>query len=395
MAEVLNDVHKVTKNDKFASSYSNLLGKERYDLITPWLSSIARPEVQMDGPVDYALSKLQRLTAIGALGASLLSFAKQTTALVSAMRDVSPTDIAFGCYKVLSNPVGAIKEVETRSIFMKDRNSKVQMEIAKQLEKIDPFTKKVTIFGKELSIKDLQDFALQNIRLGDILGAYPTWIGAYNKSIKKGLTEVEAVHFADKVISETQPTSSAMFNNLWQAGGPRSTAAGKMIRWTIAPFTGWTMKYGSRSRTYWNGWKEGKISTKDFAEHVMYERLLPPMLVPLMVTAIHGDDDAEKIESYIYEILSYQMSWIPGLNNVVGLIKYGSFRGVMELPTAKPVKQVADVITSANKTLQGEKDFVEFAKALGYVAEFWTGIPAMKAAKEVMKGSEAITKMTD
>jgi hypothetical protein len=391
MAEVLTDVYKVINDKRYSNEYSRLMGNERYDIITPWLSNIARPEAIAGGATEYWMNKFQRLTSIQALGVNLLVMMKQTLSLTSAAQEMGWKDVAAGMAILAKNPVEGVKQVLEMSAFMRDRGAKVETEIAKQLDRFSPFSKKVKIpiVDKTITGKDLQDAAFATIRLGDIMGAYPTWLGKYNKILKETGDHDRAVKEADRLVSETQPVINEVFKNLWQMGGSKTTSAGKLLRWVTSPFTGWTMKFGSRSRTYWNGWREGKINTKDFTGHVINERLLPPIMAGLLTAALR-DEEIDDWGMYLYELLSYQLSWIPGINQIPRALKYGSFSGVMELPAAKPVKLTVDAGAKGYGAIVGKKEFLDFVLALGHLTEYMTGVPALKAGKEIKNTAEKI-----
>lgn len=379
LSEILTDISKVFKHSDWADAYTDLMGAERYETLIPWLSQIARPEPTVADNLDQVLSTFQKLAIIKALGARLKTGVKQAFSLTSTISKLGILPTMKGVARMITHPYQSVTTVEAMSPFMRDRAHKIEVEMARLYEQVSPFKRSVKVGGREVTLRDLQHMALVNIRLGDIMGAYPTWLAAFHQKLDATGDADAAISYADNIVAETQPVSSAMFKNLWQTGGKRNTALGRLIRWTISPFVGWTMKYGSRMRTHFNAWTEGKMSTRDYARHVVYENLLPPLMVALLVPS--GDDEEELTwTDLLYYGTSYWTSWMPGANTVPRGLKYGTFGGVKM--TQPWLQQIDNAIVTPIKELS-EGDYLEALKALAAATEFQLGIPALTVAKEI------------
>ncbi|MDB4786314.1 hypothetical protein OAG36_01120, partial [bacterium] len=394
MAGTLTDMHKVISTDEYAEAYSKLLGADRYNRLTPWLSHIGNPSAHGNDMLERLMHRYQRLTGIYVFAGNLSSGVKQALSLSSAAQEMGWANVAVGMYKVARNPLKAVRDVEKMSTFMRDRASVVEQEIARQFERQNPFTRGITIAGKRLTLKDMQDLAFVFIRMGDIMGAYPTWVGRYNQVLAETDGDHnKAVKAADRLVQESQPVSNEVFRNMWQIGGANTTAAGKAIRWAVSPFSGWTMLFGSRSRAYFAGWRDGEISTKDFAMHVFNERILPAVLGTAITMGFSDREDDEPWKTYTWDMIGYNVSWAPFLNTIPSMAKYGSMGGVTELPTGKPLKEIAKVTFASGSFIAGnEQELDDLFKMYAGIAEYHFGVPVFRAYKNIRKVGNLITE---
>lgn len=382
MAEVLTEVHRVLKDKELAALYTDVLGRENYEALTPWLSKIARPEAIPNGKLDALLTKVQSLTSIAALGLNPATGLKQVLSLTSAAQRLGWGETLTGLRQMITGkPWAKIEEIDRISAFMRDRAKNVEVEIGKLLNQLDPMQRKIKLAGRTLTLKDVQDFALINIRIGDAFGAYPTWIAAYNKAMKTEADHEKAVAFADKLVSETQPVTSALYRNLWQMGGARGGTGDRIIRWGIAPFTGWTMKFGSILRANFALWQEGKIDSKTYAAHVANEMILPVVGAALIGTLTSKADD-EEWGDYAWDALGYWASWVPFLNQIPRAMRYGPMN-LAENPALTGLKKAGIAAWDTKQLVVGKKDAKDLLRSYAELGAFITGIPVTKAYKEL------------
>jgi len=292
------------------------------------------------------------------------------------------------------NPLKAVSFIERASSFMKDRATNIEMELSESFKQQAPWHPGIKIGGRKVTWSTVQGFAYALIRLGDVLGAYPTWLGAYHKALSEfDGDHVKATRFADRVVSRTQPHSGNMFKTLWQMGGKNSSKAGKLLKWSVSPFMGWTSMVGARGGERWNKFQDGTISGREYATYLALEMIAPAVLATLINGVVSGDD-LDDPEDYIWSAVGYSVSWIPYVNLVPRGLQHGL--GFLEdNPLIKPgalfVKGLKAAGEEAYNVYEGdEHDLWRVAMGWGEFSEYILGFPALRTGKQLYEGTEQL-----
>jgi hypothetical protein len=387
-----NNFYKVVIQPEYAQSFKDIFGPEAYEALVPWLNNlVGGTERAAQFSPESIIARYQKSATVFALGINLMTMAKQTFSLTSTARRIGMADTIRGLKFVLSQPLAARKLCFELSAFMRERDGKTEQDIKRIIEENQPFNTAIKIGGKKVSAKMLQELALGTIKVGDTMAAIPSWWGAYYRSLDKGNSQEQAVKDADILISNTQPVTDAVFKNLWQIGGKSPTPAGKLLRWVVSPYTGWTMLYGNISREAYGAWKEGKMSNAEYAHHAFLEHIAPVILTTILQSAIKPErKDETFMGNLAFNSLSYYTSWAPGINAILPLYRYGPMGGF-----SLPVRLMGDKIYRAMKTgkgaLSGENTVSDALLALAEIVAFHKGIAVSEAYKELRDISDTIS----
>jgi hypothetical protein len=226
----IKDAQKLINDDRFRKAVTESLGAETYDQFKPWLRNLAGKSNKDQSTV---LRHLINMTQIHTLGAKFSVALVQPLAALQAAHQIGIGKVAKGIADIsivhpTKNAIEAIKEIGTGNIregFKRLREAPTQLmdeinsmspEMANRKlgwdrefsEMKKTFNPRGSNLGKYYSKYMDGMFAL--IQKADMVGAYPTWWGAYQKGLGdfSGNTQL-AREYADKVIRTTQPVMSA------------------------------------------------------------------------------------------------------------------------------------------------------------------------------------------
>lgn len=395
MGEALNDMNKVINHPEYEAAYIDRMGVSRYEALQNWLKNIANPQSKAgNGFWERFLARTQSVAATSAFIINMKSALKQPLSLTSGATEIGWRGVAVGAWQMARNPVKAKAQVEKLSAFMRDRAGKVEAEITAALGGADIFKRSMTVNGVRYTAKDLREIAFLGIRMGDMAGAYPVWLGAYNKHLAQNNNdEKAAILYADRMVTKTQPVTDVMFKNQFQRGGADPTAAGKALRWFLAPFNGWTMRFGSRIREVHAARLSGEITNKQYATAAINEMLLPVLMTSLVGALAAGADDKEddegKWSDTVWDTVGYWASWAPVINRIPSGVRYGTHAAAVDMRVETP-KNVLDFGRKAKKLTQGEGDYYDTLQSLGHMVGYEVGVPVNQVVKRVKEVSDIL-----
>lgn len=386
MADVLLDADRITRAPEWKKAYKTAFGDTLYSMIRPALATTANPTAGRAtmSTMDNVAEWLRARTAPIILFFNLRVAVKQPYSifnLYSAMRTDGKAlgNIGKGYKKAMRAPVALYNEVHDLSPYMERRAQAIDRELQRGL-RTGEYRKKGT--GKK-AFEATQDWGDEwgpiFIRLGDFAAAYPGWWAAYEQGLGMFNGDLgKAVHHADNLIRSTQPS----FAPIDTAALQRSNAG--MAR-LFTMFTGYTMKYANRRHFYWEGFRKGEISGRDFAFHVALERMAPSLLMTTMLTLLTRgvpEDDEEWemfFEDALIDLLLFQVAGRVGIQEIaamLGLSKYAR-RGTFQTPLSAVPDSIQRRMGKIKAAIDsGDED--EIIEAL-----FWFMLTATEVATKI------------
>lgn len=204
----LRDAVQLVRNPVFRRSFERAAGQENYNLLLPWLQGIARPDGQYAGKLQRALEKLGTLGTLYALGMNMKSAILQLTSVGSSMMRIGPARFLMGCASMLRQPRERWELVREKSEYMRNRSSIFDLSARTAFSNMTGA--RLVSGGKVFTVENVQRAQMGLIVALDAAVAYPTWIGAYDRAVAKGMTDEDAVTAADSAVIEAQASGGAM-----------------------------------------------------------------------------------------------------------------------------------------------------------------------------------------
>ena len=201
-----------------------------------------------------------------------------------------------------------------------------------------------------------------------------------------------AILYADRMVTKTQPVTDAMFKNQFQRGGADPTAAGKALRWFLAPFNGWTMRFGSRIREVHAARLNGEINNLQYATAAVNEMMLPVLITSVVGALAAGGDKEEedtKWSGVVWDTVGYWASWAPVINRIPSGVRYGTHAAAVDMRVETP-KNVLDFGRKVKKNYEGEGEYYDTLQSLGHMVGYEVGVPVNQVVKRVKEVSDIL-----
>lgn len=212
--EATIDAYRFLTDKRIKEAVNEALGPEYSAQFEPWVKNIAN-EWAIDRRGITGIEKVADVlrtntTAVG-MGFRLSTMLSQVVGYANSVQRLGTRGMAAGMRAFLKNPAEASRFVHSRSGEMRHRMNDLERDIRAALLKVE---------GKSGFKADVQRFAFRGVALFDAAVTIPTWVGAYNKGLKEGMTDADASYYADKMVRDTQGAGAAKDLAAVQRGGP-------------------------------------------------------------------------------------------------------------------------------------------------------------------------------
>lgn len=387
-AGIISDLDRITQSQAFRDAVVDKFGKATFNLIRPTLRDIARPERIFGTTIDRGFNKLRVLSTAYILGLNTSVAVKQLFSIPGAINDIGLGAYLNGVAKCLRSPIQAYNAMREMSPYMKNRSNRIDQLLRSNIGALD-FRDSAYRRTRE----QVKDFSFSFIRAADFMAVFPIWQGAFHSGLARFDGDpVQAQKFADEKVRQSQPSSQPLDLSRIQRSRGGFTQAFNM-------FMTFTAKYGNRQRNYWNGWRQGRISNTDFFNFVLFEAVLPPIMMNMMFAAMWGE--TPEPEDALINTILYQFSGYAFVREVAGGAGYAIRKYALDQDTFRPdatrvpalegVRLAQNAGNTMFKWLADLDDDTSRDKAVWAFADtvsFFAGIPVPKLARNIAEGME-------
>ena len=177
-------------------------------MLLPWLNRSARQQVETptlgDGRISRVLSALRSRAGAALMFANVSNTVQQITGLSSAMLKVRPTLLLRAATQYLGSPRKVSREVAEASPYMAER---MHNEIAAMNGEMERILLDPSAYERAQSWSMRHAYFMQSA-FDNVIGPI-VWTGAYNQALADGMSERDAVRFADGTVRQTQGSTLA------------------------------------------------------------------------------------------------------------------------------------------------------------------------------------------
>jgi hypothetical protein len=210
--EVVMDGYKFLSNDKVREAIRGALGAEYEKQTLVWLKAVAN-EWALDRRglegIDKFLQTARANTAIVGMGFRISTMLSQTAGFANSVQRLGSASMLRGMRDFYRDPAGMVAVVHEKSGEMRNRANDLERDIRLALKRME---------GRDSPLDNVRRFAFRGIALFDAAVSLPTWTGAYHKGLREGMSEAEAVGYADKMVRDTQGAGSVKDLSAFQRG---------------------------------------------------------------------------------------------------------------------------------------------------------------------------------
>lgn len=276
--EAILNAHKFFSDDRIKQAIIDAVGPEYEEQIDPWLKNIAHEWVidrQGLNAVQKFANTLRTNVVIVGLGFRISTMLAQTAGYSNSVQRLGPVRMADGMRAFAKSPIQQFEFVHGKSAEMRHRANDLERDLrAAQLK----------MQGKTGFLNDVRRFAFKGIAWADAAVSIPTWIGAYNQGLAEhGMTDEQAVYYADKMVRDTQGSGAAKDMAAIQRGGP--------LLKLFTMFYSYFNVFYNRQRSLARDVRDPGVSWGSAVAQTFWLLVLPSLLSPLLTGQGPGDDE--------------------------------------------------------------------------------------------------------
>jgi hypothetical protein len=375
LGEVIHDLtHReaIMQADKFLSdkrimqAVDETLGPEVRRQFRPWLQHIANEwaydRAGLAGAEKF-LRALRRNTTFVGMGFRASTVMMQLAGFSDSTGTIGEKAMLHGLTVFSKNPKAAIDFVLERSGEVRSRMNTLDRDIRDTARRHA---------GQKGILSEAQRFGYIGIGWADRLVVVPTWIGAYDKALKSGADEADAIYAADKAVRVAQGSGAAKDLAAVQRGRGASGEAFKLL----TMFYSYASGYYQRLRTLGRDVRRANIS--DIPN--LMARSFWLVIVPALAAAVLAgrwpdeEDDEGWAEWAFKEIAISMVNPIPFLRDAapVAISRFSDEPtfGYSFSPTARAFETGINVVGDLGNVIEGEdtkRATRNFLEAAGYV----------------------------
>ena len=217
----VKEIARLVTDKEFRSSLSRIDQFVAKDMLVPWLQRAAQQKVALPSDdaigraMDSAARFLRRNVGMQIMFGNVTNTLQQFGGWFSAMSLVRPGNVLYATYSYIKSPYSTVDEIMSKSKWMRSTQGSNLFDVTKSVndiilnpsafDNVQNFLQKHTYF--------LQS-AAQNI-INTI-----SWSAGYNYGIERGMTEADAIIYADSVVRKTQGSMSPEDISRFETGTP-------------------------------------------------------------------------------------------------------------------------------------------------------------------------------
>jgi hypothetical protein len=361
------DIYKIISNDRFREALRSRLGPEYEAQFVPWLERVStearRNNSNLPGLDKAARAFRVNVTAM-AMGLRVSTMVQQVSGYAVSMQRLGSKYMLKGMAEFVRHPFDVTRKVYASSGAMRHRANSLERDIKANVDKFR---------GKSTWKANLARFAFRGIALADLSVSVPTWLGAYHKGMAEGMNEGDAIHYADKMVRDTQGEGSTKDMAAFQDG----TETWKLM----------SMFY-SFLNVFYNA-QQGLIEDarnpgKSFGQwaDLFWQSSLLMVVSPIIAALLSGqgpDDEDDPLWWALRQVGFGAFSGIPVVRDVANTLSReigGQPSGGFKLsPAQGPLEGSVRLIKDLTKAASGEDVGKNFIKNTFNVVGGFTGLP--------------------
>ena len=202
---VVSDVASLVNDKEFRDKLHKIDPTIASEMLIPWLQRSVQQRVETPAKgrgwqaVSSIAKALRTNTGLNIMFGNLTNTLQQFTGISIAAVKVKKRLLRDALWEVTRNSKKVTESINDKSQFMKNRNATQLMDVNKRVNEIilNP-----TKYDKAKEWAREHGYFMQQFTQGIVDNI--VWLGAYNQAVEEGMSEKDAVRFADSTVRETQ-----------------------------------------------------------------------------------------------------------------------------------------------------------------------------------------------
>ncbi len=282
-AEWARDVMRVIKNPKVRTVFDRKLGPEIRAQVVPWMQrqvNAGAVDRRGNAGIERFLRAARVNMTVVSMGLRWSTGIAQSVGLANSAGRIGVNNLRLGFQRLLRHRGDAVQFVFDRSPEMERRNEAMNRDVAEAFKQMRQ---------KGGAMAKAQAFAFWHIGMIDrYMVAIPTWLGAHEKGLREGLTDVEASAYADKAVRLSQGSGREKDLSAWQS--PNSEG--------LKFFTMFYTPFNVLMNAQWEVIRAGRRGDWRKAVALSFWFMIATPLLDAFVSGDLPDDDEEDVEGW-------------------------------------------------------------------------------------------------
>lgn len=386
------ETNQVISNPEFENAVKSTLGLEAYEQFRPWLVGIARPDPAVTNWGEQVWKRVRMGTTAANMAWKVTTAIVQPLGATMAIPDLGAFRVSAALtqfYKdFMTNNQRAmelIDFVKGKSAFMSERAMTFDRDINDSIRELKKRGKLAPIYKYSFHMAGMADLAI----------TVPLWNEAYIQGIKKFKgNDIDAIHYADKIIRQTQGSG----NRMDLAGIQRGSELMKLFTMHYSFFNVLYNTFGKQ----WGKYRAGKTSFVEFATAITWVWIIQAALDPIMkeglgqlLSALSGGDDdfegGEFLKDIALEVVKFPTGSIILLRDIANAWGPSGSRYSYKM---SPAASALEAVTSMGNALwDGEPE--RLLKSAWRTGGTWYALPVRQVESSVGEILNAIIEGED
>jgi hypothetical protein len=365
-AEAVRDVQKILADNRVRAavegSPSGIGGPEAYREIMSWLQDVARQKADPLSPVEAAVKTARINTTAVAMAWKFSVAAVQFLGGFNSVYKLGAGEFAGAVAEFYTNREALVEKIKGMSAEASGRAKSFDREMRDAYHRIG-----LEHFYGSAAVKDTY-FTM--ISMMDMAVAYPTWLAAYNKSMREVPgEEARAIEYADMMLRMTQ--GGALVKDL--AGVQRGSELKKLVSMFYTFFS----SFHQMMSDAWLKFKFDKTG-ENFAD--LMRAWWWMVILPPTIEYIIREKSVPSPGQFLEGVLQFRLAGYPVVRDIMGaaLTDYD----YQISPVARAGEVMGRTVKEAMKALDPEEE-IEFDELLYHSMEsagYLVGLPTGQAA---------------
>jgi hypothetical protein len=309
--EVFSDIWGAFTNPKVELAIKNAVGPNNYRAMKAMIQRVVAGQNVPQAFFGRMLRSFRTKATTALLGVNLRVVLTQPLALTQSYAKLGAGQMSAAIGEYISDPIGTVKMIMKKSIYMKNRGRVLSRDIKEMLREN----------RQQTAVERVRVWSMWMMQKTDMYGAAaPTWLAAYRMKLDEGWTDREASLFADTMVSDTQGSGEEMDLSTMQSGEETE----KMFSFMYGYFSG-TFNLSVEAVQNIRGGKVAKGVSQLFMIHVIQGTLAMILMNGL---PDDDDDDGELVDDYLAAIavgtLENAVGSVPLAREALSATKFGS-----------------------------------------------------------------------
>ncbi|MCL4183086.1 MAG: hypothetical protein KJ011_06530 [Burkholderiaceae bacterium] len=372
--EWLIDATRLLRDERVATAIREHYSPEVLKALRATVHDVAVGDIPSAGSTERITARLRRNTTAAVIGWSMTTSLLQPFGLAQSIVRIGPRYVLKGIARWGGDAArmrNSMRWIGEKSSFMKLRNRTLLREMNEVSARI------VGYKSKRAQVLDASKFIfMQKMQL---IADVPTWIGAYEKALAEGRSEVDAVALADQAVIDSQ--GSGMTKD--QAGVQRGGELAKALTMFYSYFST-TLNLLAESTAQLDG--RNALSIAKYMANVALLVVIPAIAPAMLTEALKGGDDWDDPEKMAGKLTEWQVSYLLGLlvwfREIGPLASIFGDGPVFDYHGPAAFRPISDLGGLAKQVKQGDIDGPAIRAVISVMGS-WLGIPSTQINRSI------------